>query len=110
MQQPPFLDSDRTDLFYDQDTLPGRPGYRNRPGRSGLDWIETQYELAHMTGVFLRQFFSGAWRKIHPDPHPFIFLMVGIALISTFPGEACLIMPLAILIAVFYARRKYYYY
>lgn len=35
---------------------PGWPGYRTRPGRTGLDYIDTQVEVAHMTGVFIRQF------------------------------------------------------
>ena len=33
--------------------IPGTPGYRTRPGRSGLDYLESEWELAHMEGLFL---------------------------------------------------------
>ena len=43
-------------------TLPGWPGYRTRPGRSGYDYLDTQFELAHAEGVLLRQLFTGQLR------------------------------------------------
>lgn len=42
--------------------LPGWPGYRTRPGRSGYDYLDTTYEEAHMEGVFLRLLFTGKLR------------------------------------------------
>ncbi len=33
----------------------GLPGYRTRPGRSGLDYVETNAELGHMEGLFFRR-------------------------------------------------------
>ncbi len=46
--------------------LPGWPGYRNRPGRSGLDYLDNEFELAHMEGLFLRRLFTGRLRTSSP--------------------------------------------
>jgi aminoglycoside 6'-N-acetyltransferase I len=46
--------------------LPGWPGYRTRPGRSGLDWIDTQIEAAHVQGVLLRQFLTFKFQSRNP--------------------------------------------
>jgi tetratricopeptide (TPR) repeat protein len=42
--------------------LPGWPGHRTRPGRSGLDPLDTYFEQAHITGLLLRQLFTGQLR------------------------------------------------
>jgi hypothetical protein len=39
--------------------LQGWPGYRHRPGRIGLDPLDTDYELAHVEGVIIRQLLIG---------------------------------------------------
>jgi hypothetical protein len=36
-------------------SLPGWPGYRNRPNRSGLDPMDTYLEEAFLVGIFLRK-------------------------------------------------------
>ena len=46
--------------------LPGWPGYRTRPGRSGYDYLDTVFEGAHMEGVLLRQLFTGKLRIENP--------------------------------------------
>lgn len=88
--------------------LPGWPGYRTQPGRSGLDYIDTQLEMAHMAGIFLRQFFSGGWLRSSIGPHPLITLLVGIALMIAFPGSegACLAVPVVLLIGLIAAIRS----
>ncbi|MDR3574312.1 MAG: tetratricopeptide repeat protein [Anaerolineaceae bacterium] len=42
--------------------LRGWPGYRNRPGLSGLDYIDTQAEFAHMESLLIRRLFTGKLR------------------------------------------------
>lgn len=42
--------------------LPGWPGHRNRPGRSGYDPLETSFEEAHLEGVMIRLLFTGKLR------------------------------------------------
>lgn len=43
-------------------SLPGRPGYRTREGRSGYDPIDTRIEAAHVSGSFLQKLFTGQLR------------------------------------------------
>jgi hypothetical protein len=71
--------------------LPGWPGYRTRPGRAGLDYLDSEYEWAHMQGVLYRKFFTGKFRTRDPlhlllmllfvaiTCHPFIYFF-GMAL------------------------------
>lgn len=40
-------------------SLLGQPGHRTRPGRSGLDYIETESEFASMQGKLVRALFTG---------------------------------------------------
>jgi hypothetical protein len=63
--------------------IPGRPGYRIRNGRSGLDPIDTGMEAAYEDGLFLRNLFTGRIRTRNP------FLVASMMLIG-----ACLLMPL----------------
>jgi tetratricopeptide (TPR) repeat protein len=55
-------------LFLDEKTmvLCGWPGNRTRPGRSGYDPLDSEYELAHMEGVILRQLIMGKFRTRNP--------------------------------------------
>jgi hypothetical protein len=46
--------------------LPGWPGYRTRPNRSGLDPLDTRNEAAHMGGAFLRDIFALRARTRNP--------------------------------------------
>jgi hypothetical protein len=62
----------------------GWPGYRTRPGCSGYDYIDTQNEIAHMTGVFIRQLITRTWLHMESGPHPLVTLLMGIALLFCF--------------------------
>jgi hypothetical protein len=46
--------------------LMGWPGYRNADGRSGLGYIETQAEWAHMQGLFFRWLITGKFKTRSP--------------------------------------------
>lgn len=60
--------ADGTPAYMDEGAsqLPGWPGFRNRPGRSGLDYLDNEFELAHMEGLFLRRLFTGKLRTTNP--------------------------------------------
>lgn len=53
--------------------LRGWPGYRNRPGRSGYDPLERDFEYAHMQGVIFRRLITGTFRTRNPI---YLLLMV----------------------------------
>ena len=53
--------------------LRGWPGNRTRPGRSGLDPLDNEFEFAHMQGRFIRALFS---RTLQTDEPVYIALMV----------------------------------
>ncbi|HZU86738.1 MAG TPA: hypothetical protein VFF78_04615 [Anaerolineaceae bacterium] len=63
--------------------LPGLPGYRTRPERSGLDYLASEWELAHMEGVFLRALFT--FRLQTRDPF-YLGLMVVFGLLPFLAG------------------------
>ena len=46
--------------------LIGWPGYRNRPGRSGYDPLERDFEYAHMQGVIFRKLITRKFRTRSP--------------------------------------------
>lgn len=46
--------------------LPGWPGYRTRPNRSGLDPIDSRAEAGHMGGTLLRRLFTFRARTRKP--------------------------------------------
>jgi len=50
---------DITDYDDNAKYLVGWPGYRTSKNKSGLGYLETQAELAHIQGVMLRQMFTG---------------------------------------------------
>lgn len=49
-----------------QDLYRGMPGYRNRPGRSGLDLQDNSAEASRMEGVLLRKVLTGRARTRSP--------------------------------------------
>lgn len=52
--------------------ISGWPGYRTRPGRSGLDPLDNEFELARMEGVFIRALITG---RLRPDELVYRILM-----------------------------------
>lgn len=46
--------------------LPGWPGYRTQPGKSGLGYLETQAEWAHIQGVLFRKLITGGFQTRNP--------------------------------------------
>lgn len=54
-------------------SLPGWPGYRTRPGRSGYDYLDNRFEWAHVQGILLRKLFTGKFRT----RNPFYLIMMG---------------------------------
>ncbi len=63
--------------------LPGWPGYRTRPGRSGLDWIDNRIEAQHMMGVFVRGVLDNKLRTQNPAG---LILMAFGSVIGLLPG------------------------
>ncbi len=49
--------------FWFTPALPGWPGWRIRPGRSGYDPIDYQLEFAHIQGVLVRKFITFKFRS-----------------------------------------------
>ena len=62
------------------DSIPGRPGYRTRGGRSGLDPIDNQTEASFVEGLFIRKLFTGKIRTRNPV-YLLIMLVVGLLLL-----------------------------
>ena len=60
--------------------LVGWPGYRTSNGKSGLGYLESQAELAHMQGLMIRWLFTGQFRTYNP------FYLLGMILIGLFYG------------------------
>jgi len=60
-------------------TLSGWPGHRTRPGRSGYDPLETDFEQAHITGILIRRLFTLKLRSHNPV---YLLLMVFFGLIG----------------------------
>ena len=68
--------------------LIGWPGYRTSRDKSGLDYIESRAELAHMYAVFLKWLATGQFRT-----HNLVYLLMMIGFGLLFGG-----MPLACII------------
>lgn len=49
--------SDNQPMYKASTLAPGQPGYRNRPGRTGLDPLENRQEAGRMVGLALRSLF-----------------------------------------------------
>lgn len=60
--------------------LIGWPGYRTANNKSGLGYVETQAELAHMEGVMIRWLMTGKFRTHNP------FYLFGMAVIGMLYG------------------------
>jgi hypothetical protein len=63
--------------------LIGWPGYRTANNKSGLGYLETQTELAHMQGVMLRQMITGKFITHNPF-YLFMMFVLGL-LVGVFP-------------------------
>ena len=55
----------------------GLPGHRTAMGRSGLGYLATCAELAHMEGLMLRWLFTGKFRTHNPI-YLFVMFMFGL--------------------------------
>ena len=49
--------SDNQPMYKASTLAPGQPGYRNRPGRTGLDPFENDQEQGYMIGLAIRSLF-----------------------------------------------------
>ncbi len=87
--------------------MPGWPGHRNRPGRIGLDYLDTSFEEAHMEGVMIRLLLTRRFRTHN------LFYLAGMTLlgflfclplifggVSLIQGDWYLIFPLFIYIPI----------
>lgn len=59
--------------------LPGRPGYRTRDGRSGLDPVDSGTEAGHTLGTFIHSLFTGQL-KVRNPVYLFLIGLLGLAL------------------------------
>jgi tetratricopeptide (TPR) repeat protein len=86
---PDFADLPGADLAENVDPAPGWlylneasfvmsgwPGHRNRPGRCGLDYLDTSFEEAHMEGVMIRLLVTLRFRTRNP------FYLAGMTLLG----------------------------
>jgi hypothetical protein len=64
----------------EESSIIGRPGYRNRPGRSGLDPMDTYNEQGFIEGLLIRNLLTGRFLTRNP------FVLVLMALL----GIVCL--------------------
>jgi tetratricopeptide (TPR) repeat protein len=62
--------------------LTGWAGHRTRPGRSGYDPLETDFEEAHIEGVIFRLLITSKFRTLNPI---YLLLMIFIGLIFCLP-------------------------
>lgn len=78
--------------------LRGWPGNRTLPERSGLDYVDTNAELGHMEGLFLRSLFTGRLRTDNPF---YLFLMALAGSLVLLVGGAILATRLPLLVLCF---------
>jgi tetratricopeptide (TPR) repeat protein len=62
--------------------LPGTPGYRTRPGRSGYDKLDTDFELARVQGIIIKRLITGKFRSKSPFH---LIMMTLMGLVFSFP-------------------------
>jgi len=55
--------------------LTGWPGHRTRPGRSGYDPLDTDFENAHLEGIMIRMMFTSRFRTHNPLYLLFMFFV-----------------------------------
>ena len=91
MTDAPQIDQPTTEkypgeIFYqlkgDLGKLQGWPGYRHRPGRIGLDPLDSDFESAHIQGVIIRKLVTGEVFTTNPL---YLFVMYLYGLIGIFP-------------------------
>lgn len=79
----PIRKPESTDLVYLQNKyLIGWPGYRNARGKSGLGYVETQAEWAHMCGRIFQMMWTG---KVITRNPIFLFGMFVVGAIYSLP-------------------------
>jgi len=71
-------------MYLDEKTflLAGWAGHRTRPGRSGFDPLDTDFELAHMEGVIIRLLFTSKLRTLNPL---YLLFMIYVGLVFCLP-------------------------
>ncbi len=62
--------------------LSGWPGHRTRPGRSGYDPLDLDFEEAHMEGVMIRLMLDGKFRTHNPF---YLLLMILVGCMLSLP-------------------------
>jgi len=72
--------------IHDKSNIPGYPGYRTRPGRSGYDPVDRGREAGHMQGVFWRQALTGQLRTRKPVYLVLMFLFGVLPFVLVFVG------------------------
>jgi tetratricopeptide (TPR) repeat protein len=79
--------------------LKGWAGHRTRPGRTGYDPLDRDFELAHVEGVILRRLFTGRFRTRNPV---FLFIMACMGVVYSFYGLFPLVLadPGTIVVAI----------
>ena len=88
--------------------IPGFPGYRNRENRSGLDYLDTRSEAAHMEGLFYRKLYTLQLRTRNPFYLVLMFLFglipflasVGLAIATFSESRAWVVLIFPSLITV----------
>ena len=71
--------------------VPGQPNYRNRPGRSGLDPIDYQFEYAHIQGRIVRMLLDGKWFTDNPI---YVMILILAGLLSLLGLVATVLSPI----------------
>lgn len=62
--------------------MPGTPGYRTRPGRSGYDQLDSEFELGRFEGIILKRLMTG---KLRTDDPLSLFFMWNIGIVLYLP-------------------------
>ncbi len=72
-------------MYLDADSflLKGWAGHRTRPGRSGYDPLDRDFEFAHVEGVIIRRLFTGRFRTRNPV---FLFIMACMGVLYSLYG------------------------
>jgi len=72
-------------MYLDADSflLKGWAGHRTRPGRTGYDPLDRDFEFAHVEGVIIRRLFTGRFRTRNPV---FLFIMACMGVVYSLFG------------------------
>ena len=70
--------------------IAGTPGYRIRPGRSGYDKLDTEFELARVQGFIIKKVFTGKFRTKNPIN---LFTMFILGFVFCFPISGIFLVP-----------------